>query len=61
MTDPEPLPAEHPLWRAPGLLLTPHVAGSCRGQQERSYRVAAEQVAQFAAGREPSNLVRGEY
>ncbi|WP_253779577.1 2-hydroxyacid dehydrogenase [Goodfellowiella coeruleoviolacea] len=61
VTDPEPLPAEHPLWRAPGLLLTPHVAGSCRGQQERSYRVAAEQVAQFAAGREPSNLVRGEY
>lgn len=27
VTDPEPLPAEHPLWRAPGLLITPHVGG----------------------------------
>ena len=28
VTDPEPLPAGHPLWSAPGLLLTPHVGGS---------------------------------
>jgi phosphoglycerate dehydrogenase-like enzyme len=29
VTDPEPLPAGHPLWRAPNLIVTPHVAGSC--------------------------------
>ncbi len=27
VTDPEPLPADHPLWRAPGVLITPHVGG----------------------------------
>lgn len=30
VTDPEPLPPGHPLWSAPGLLLTPHVGGPCR-------------------------------
>ena len=28
MTDPEPLPAEDPLWDAPNLVITPHVAGN---------------------------------
>jgi phosphoglycerate dehydrogenase-like enzyme len=31
VTDPEPLPADHPLWDAPGLLLAPHVGGSVHG------------------------------
>jgi phosphoglycerate dehydrogenase-like enzyme len=61
VTDPEPLPADHPLWSAPGLLLTPHVAASCHGQRERAYAVAAEQIDRFARGEEPTNLVRGEY
>ncbi|GAA3009687.1 2-hydroxyacid dehydrogenase [Actinokineospora diospyrosa] len=61
VTDPEPLPPGHPLWTAPGLLLTPHVAGSCTGVHARAYRVIAEQIAQFARGEEPSNLVRGDY
>jgi phosphoglycerate dehydrogenase-like enzyme len=61
VTDPEPLPADHPLWSVPGLLLTPHVAASCRGQRERAYAVAAEQIARFAGGDQPTNLVRGEY
>jgi phosphoglycerate dehydrogenase-like enzyme len=29
VTDPEPLPPSHPLWGAPNLIVTPHVAGSC--------------------------------
>lgn len=58
VTDPEPLPAEHPLWQAPGLLITPHVGGSVHGTVERSFAVAAEQIGQFVAGREPSNLVQ---
>ncbi|WP_188316953.1 2-hydroxyacid dehydrogenase [Solihabitans fulvus] len=61
VTDPEPLPEDHPLWTAPGLLLTPHVAGSCRGLGERAYAVAKAEIARFVAGREPANLVRGEY
>jgi phosphoglycerate dehydrogenase-like enzyme len=61
VTDPEPLPPDHPLWTAPGLLLTPHVAGSVTGHQERSYAVVAAEVARFAAGKEPENLVHGDY
>jgi phosphoglycerate dehydrogenase-like enzyme len=59
VTDPEPLPAGHPLWSAPGLLLTPHVAGSTRGADARAYAVAARQIAAFAGGELPANLVAG--
>ncbi len=61
VTDPEPLPAGHPLWDAPGLLLTPHVGGSVPGGLRRAYGVAAEQIAAFARGDEPPNLVRDGY
>jgi len=61
VTDPEPLPAEHPLWAAPGLLLTPHVAGSVPLAPQRAFRVAAEQIGAFAAGRRPPNLVENGY
>ncbi|HEV7472125.1 MAG: hypothetical protein QOJ30_4188 [Pseudonocardiales bacterium] len=61
VTDPEPLPADHPLWKAPGLLLTPHVGGSVPGALRRAYRVAAEQIAAFARGEEPPNLVVDGY
>ncbi|HEX2298406.1 MAG TPA: 2-hydroxyacid dehydrogenase [Pseudonocardiaceae bacterium] len=57
VTDPEPLPAGHPLWSAPGVLITPHVGGSVTGAVERAYVVAAEQIAQFLVGGEPANLV----
>jgi phosphoglycerate dehydrogenase-like enzyme len=61
VTDPEPLPADHPLWTAKGLFLTPHVGGTCRGADERSWRIAAAEIARFAAGEQPKNLVHGEY
>jgi hypothetical protein len=48
VTDPEPLPAGHPLWSAPGLLLTPHVGGSVPLAVDRAFRIAAEQIRQFA-------------
>ena len=38
VTDPEPLPDGHPLWSAPGLLLTPHVGGSGAGDQRPGRR-----------------------
>ena len=61
VTDPEPLPAGHPLWTAPGLLLTPHVGGAADGLQRRSYAVAAAEIARYAGGELPHNLVHGEY
>ncbi len=57
VTDPEPLPAGHPLWSAPGLLLTPHVGGSVPLARDRAFRIAAEQIRQYARGNTPSNLV----
>lgn len=61
VTDPEPLPADHPLWSAPGLLLTPHIGGAVAGVRRRSYAVAAAEIARYAGGELPENLVRGEY
>jgi phosphoglycerate dehydrogenase-like enzyme len=61
VTEPEPLPADYPLWSAPGLLLTPHVGGSVPGGLRRAYRVAAEQIEAFARGQRPPNLVENGY
>jgi phosphoglycerate dehydrogenase-like enzyme len=61
VTDPEPPPAGHPLWTVPGLLLTPHIGGTVRGVRGRSYAVAAAEIARYAGGELPDNLVHGEY
>ena len=61
VTDPEPLPPDHPLWTVPGVIITPHVGGSVNGLHERAYVVAAAQIREFAAGRPPANLVTGSY
>ncbi|MFG3093399.1 2-hydroxyacid dehydrogenase [Streptomyces sp. NPDC048202] len=50
VTDPEPLPADHPLRHAPGVLLTPHVAGGSAAFRPRAERLIVEQVRRFAAG-----------
>jgi phosphoglycerate dehydrogenase-like enzyme len=50
VTDPEPLPPEHPLWRAPNVLITPHVAGSVARWRSRAYRLAGEQLRRYVAG-----------
>ncbi len=44
VTEPEPLPADHPLWKAPGLLITPHFAGDTRGAERRAFELVGEQV-----------------
>ncbi|MCV7419492.1 2-hydroxyacid dehydrogenase [Mycobacterium yunnanensis] len=59
VTEPEPLPPGHPLWSAPNLLITPHVAGSTEGAWGRAWRVAQEQIAVYAAGGRPPNAVAG--
>ncbi|MEU9084077.1 2-hydroxyacid dehydrogenase [Streptomyces sp. NPDC048357] len=50
VTDPEPLPAGHPLWHAPNVLITPHVGGSSTAFEPRAKRLLARQLGRFAAG-----------
>jgi phosphoglycerate dehydrogenase-like enzyme len=50
VTDPEPLPSDHPLWHAPNILITPHVAGSVARWEARGYRFAGEQIRRYVAG-----------
>lgn len=57
VTDPEPLPAGHPLWHAPGVLVTPHVGGSTSAFMPRAKRLLAAQLTRFAAGEELANVV----
>ena len=57
VTDPEPLPAGHPLWSAPGLLLTPHVAGLSTQGTARVQAIVRDQLARYAAGEPPLNVV----
>lgn len=57
VTDPEPLPEGHPLWRAPGLLLTPHVGGAIYQARDRAYRLVSEQLARLAAGEPLLNAI----
>jgi phosphoglycerate dehydrogenase-like enzyme len=57
VTDPEPLPPDHPLWQAPNLLITPHVAGAVTSWRLRAYRFASEQMRCFSAGTPLRNLV----
>ncbi|KIF76910.1 dihydrofolate reductase [Streptomyces sp. 150FB] len=57
VTDPEPLPAGHPLWHAPGVLISPHVGGSTSAFLPRAKRLIAGQLTRFAAGEELANVV----
>jgi phosphoglycerate dehydrogenase-like enzyme len=50
VTDPEPLPPDHPLWDAPGVLITPHVAGGSAAFYPRARRFVDEQLQRWAAG-----------
>jgi phosphoglycerate dehydrogenase-like enzyme len=61
VTDPEPLPDGHPLWSAPGVLVTPHVGGATPAMWPRAYRLVAAQLDRFARGEQPVNVMTGEY
>jgi phosphoglycerate dehydrogenase-like enzyme len=50
VTDPEPLPADHPLWKEPNVLITPHIAGTVARWEQRAYRFAGDQIRRYAAG-----------
>ena len=54
----EPLPAEHPLWSAPNLLITPHVAGFGDSRlSERIARAASDNLSDLLAGRTPRDAI----
>jgi phosphoglycerate dehydrogenase-like enzyme len=57
VVDPEPLPADHPLWEA-ALAITPHNAGDTPAADERAIRFAAEQLVRYARGEPLLNVVR---
>lgn len=57
VTDPEPLPARHPLWDAPGLLLTPHHAGASVQSRATMARLARAQLGRAARGEPLRNVV----
>jgi len=57
VTDPEPLPADHPLWTLPGVYVTPHVGGQADAFHPRIHRLLAAQLARFAAGEPLANVV----
>jgi phosphoglycerate dehydrogenase-like enzyme len=50
VTDPEPLPPDHPLWRAPNVIITPHVSGDSDIGSERHWLIARENLRRFVAG-----------
>jgi phosphoglycerate dehydrogenase-like enzyme len=57
VTDPEPLSSEHPLWRTPGVLISPHVGGQSSAFYPRMQRLVRGQLARFAAGEPLANVV----
>jgi phosphoglycerate dehydrogenase-like enzyme len=52
VTDPEPLPAGHPLWSASNVFITPHIGGASTALWPRAYRLVSEQLQRYVA-REP--------
>lgn len=61
VTDPEPLPQDHPLWDCPNLLVSPHVGGASTAMEPRSYALVRAQLARFAAGEPLENVMDGDY
>ncbi|HEY3337639.1 MAG TPA: 2-hydroxyacid dehydrogenase [Propionicimonas sp.] len=57
VTDPEPLPSDHPLWRAPGVLISPHVGGQSSAFWPRMEKMVRGQLVRFAAGEPLLNVV----
>ena len=57
VTDPEPLPAAHPLWTTPGVLITPHVGGASSAMFPRMVRLLRKQIGLLLEGRDPVNVV----
>lgn len=60
VTDPEPLPADHPLWRLPNVIITPHVAAGSDRTIERVFLVARENLRRYVDGEPMLSVVNVE-
>jgi phosphoglycerate dehydrogenase-like enzyme len=60
VTNPEPLPKDHPLWKFPNVLITPHIAGRSDGENARYEALYIENLKRFAAGEPLLNVVDKE-
>ncbi|HEX6937217.1 MAG TPA: 2-hydroxyacid dehydrogenase [Actinomycetes bacterium] len=61
VTDPEPLPPDHPLWSSPGVLVSPHVGGNTTAFRPRALRLVVDQVRRYAAGVPLANVISADY
>lgn len=59
VTDPEPLPDDHPLWSLTGALVVPHVGGASSAMGPRIARLVRRQIDRLVAGEPPLNVVLG--
>lgn len=57
VTHPEPLPADHPLWTLPGVLIVPHVGGATTAMRPRIAKLVRAQIDRLLAGEPPLNVV----
>jgi phosphoglycerate dehydrogenase-like enzyme len=57
VTDPEPLPPDHPLWKFPNVVITPHIAGRSDGENARYEELFTENLRRFAANEPLLNVV----
>jgi D-3-phosphoglycerate dehydrogenase len=57
VTDPEPLPADHPLWRHPRVIVTPHVSSDAELTDRRRWEIFRENIRRFGAGEPLENVV----
>src|SRR5690606_26788853 len=58
VTDPEPLPRDHPLWTIPGVLITPHVRDATTAMAPRAVALLRRQVEALRDGRPLDNVVK---
>jgi phosphoglycerate dehydrogenase-like enzyme len=61
VTEPEPLPPDHPLWQLPNVLITPHVAASTPVSVAASLSFVREQAERYLAGKPLANVITGDY
>ena len=61
VVDPEPLPIDHPLWSAPGVLISPHIGGDTDAFPRLARQLIAAQVERWRTGEPLANVViRGD-
>jgi phosphoglycerate dehydrogenase-like enzyme len=61
VTDPEPLPPDHPLWMLPNVFITPHVAASTPYSMQEANRLVRAQAERYLTGQPLANIITGDY